>query len=246
MKILLLAGVLSLAFTSCIFVQRASAITLQVDYTYDTSNFFGIGNPQGAAAGVQAKSTLEAAASYFSSILTDSFSAIQTPGPLFSSVSDGRIVWSWQGSFANPTTGATMSVADPPLPANRYVIYAGGSDLAGSIAGIGAVGGVGKSKDVIGTNLFTQAEINQANSTATAFFNTVDTRGQSSGFVSWGGVVSFDNTAWTWHFNNGTLPTAGETDFYSIAIHELAHALGFGEQSDPGPAEWQKHIDGTK
>src|SRR6187399_889321 len=48
---------------------RASAINLLVDYTYDTSNFFGNGNPQGATAGLQAKSALEAAATFFSGIL---------------------------------------------------------------------------------------------------------------------------------------------------------------------------------
>ena len=63
----------------CLAAPPAAAINLQIDYTYDTTNFFGSGNPQGAAAGVQAKAALEAAASFYSTILTDSFSAIQTP-----------------------------------------------------------------------------------------------------------------------------------------------------------------------
>ena len=63
----------------CLAAQPAAAITIQIDYTYDTGNFFGSGNPAGATAGAQAKAALEAAASYYSTILTDSFSAIQTP-----------------------------------------------------------------------------------------------------------------------------------------------------------------------
>ncbi len=66
----------------CLVARPAAAITLQVDYTYDTTNFFGGGNPQGATAGMQAKAALESAATYFSNILIDSFSAIQTPAPL--------------------------------------------------------------------------------------------------------------------------------------------------------------------
>ena len=123
------ARVLWLCLALGVVAQQAAAITLQVDYTYDTSNFFGVGNPQGATAGAQAKASLEAAASYFSSILTDSFSAIQTPAPFHSSVSDGLVTWTWQESFANPTTGAPVTVNDAMVPANRYIIYAGGKQF---------------------------------------------------------------------------------------------------------------------
>ena len=62
----------------------AHAINIVIDYTYDTNNFFGNGNPQGAAAGMQARAALESAASYFSSILNDTFSAITIPAPYHS------------------------------------------------------------------------------------------------------------------------------------------------------------------
>ena len=72
----------------CLAAQPAAAITIQVNYTYDTGNFFGNGNPSGATAGAQAKAALEAAASFYSAILTDSFSVIQTPAPFHSSFDD--------------------------------------------------------------------------------------------------------------------------------------------------------------
>src|SRR6476646_5610887 len=99
----------------CFVVQPALGVTLQVDYTYDSSNFFGAGNPQGATAGAQAKASLELAASYFSTILTDNFSAIQTPVPYHSSVpgSTGTFAWTWQESFTNPTTGDAVSPINP-------------------------------------------------------------------------------------------------------------------------------------
>jgi hypothetical protein len=236
-----------LALFVCVIAQPVAAITLQVDYTYDTSNFFGAGNPQGATAGAQAKASLEAAASYFSSILTTSFSAVQTPAPFHSSVSNGLVTWTWNESFSNPTTGADVTVTDPTVPANRYVIYAGANNLTGGTAGIGAVGGFGWSDNITGSNSFSQSDINQINATTSSFQTAVETRGQASGFSSWGGVVSFDNSARTWHFDKTTQPTAGQTDFYSVALHELLHSLGFGETSTGGDTTpWQSFVSGNQ
>ena len=55
-----------LCIVMCLAAQPAAAITIQINYTYDTTNFFGSGNPQGATAGAQARPALEAAASYYS------------------------------------------------------------------------------------------------------------------------------------------------------------------------------------
>ena len=35
----------------CLAAQPAAAITIQLNYTYDTGNFFGNGNPSGGTAG---------------------------------------------------------------------------------------------------------------------------------------------------------------------------------------------------
>jgi hypothetical protein len=222
----------------CTAAQPAAAITLQIDYTYDTSSFFGAGNP---------KASIEAAASYFSSILTDSFSAIQVPAPVQSSMFGGVASWRWQEVFSNPTTGADVAVDNPSVPANRYVIYAGGSNLTGSTAGIGAVGGFTENRDIGGTGQFSQSEINQITAVDDAFESSITTRGQASGFAAWGGAVSFDNSARTWHFDKSTQPTPGQTDFYSIALHELLHALGFGETSDSSSTTpWESHVSGSQ
>src|SRR5882672_2093285 len=106
----------------CLIAEPAAAITLQVDYTYDTSNFFGNGNPQGATAGAQAKAALEAAASFYSTILTDSFSAIQTPPQFHSSQGTGVWTWHWTENFNNPSTNSSVVVTDATIAANQYII----------------------------------------------------------------------------------------------------------------------------
>lgn len=224
--------------------QPAAAITLQIDYTYDTSNFFGAGNPQGATAGGQAKASLEAAASYFSSILNDSFSAITVPAPFHSSVSDGVVTWTWDESFANPTTGLSTTVTNAVVAANQYIIYAGARSLVGATAGIGGPGGFSWASDITGSNSFTQADINQINATTASFSAAVEMRGEPSGFARWGGTITFDTSSRNWSFNHTVAPTPNTTDFYSVAIHELAHALGFGE-GGAGSSDWGGLVSGT-
>src|SRR4051794_31274086 len=121
--------------------QPAAAINVQIDYTYDTTNFFGSGNPQGAAAGLQAKAALEAAASFYSTILTDSFSVIQTPPPFHSASFNGVMTWQWTENFNNPTTNSPVVVTDASIAADQYVIYAGARSLSGSNTATGGLGG---------------------------------------------------------------------------------------------------------
>src|SRR4051794_14902547 len=139
-------SLLSVAF--CLAAQPVAAISIQLDYTYDTGNFFGNGNPSGATAGAQAKAALEAAASFYSTILTDSFSPIQTP-PQFNG-SNGNVVWHWTENFNHPTTNSSVVVTDAAIAANQYIIYAGARSLSGSEAGFGGPGGFGWSKTPTG------------------------------------------------------------------------------------------------
>jgi uncharacterized protein (TIGR03382 family) len=78
------------------------------------------------------------------------------------------------------------------------------------------------------------------------FESSVQRRQETSGFARWGGSIAFDsNTAW--HYNHTTNPGAGLTDFYSVALHELAHVLGFGaEDDDPdNDTPWEDVVSGT-
>ena len=218
-----------------------AAITLQLDYSYDdeVTQFFGPGNPAGATAGAQARAALNAAASYYSQILTDTFSSIQTPPELVSSVSTGVASWSWSMNFSDPSTGDDVEIENATITADIYRIYAGARPLSPSTLGIGGPGGRGWASTNNG-GLFSQSEINQINQTTQNLKTAVEDRGETSGFANWGGAITF-NTSSTWSYNHLAAPAASTNDFYSVAIHELGHALGLGASSD-----WNAFTGGTK
>ncbi len=223
----------------CLLAQRAVAINVLIDYTYDTTNFFGAGNPSGATAGAQAKAALEAAASFYSTILTDSFSPIQTPATFHSSQSNGQNTWQWTENFVHPATGVSVVVTNDSIAADQYKIYAGARGLGGNTAGIGGPGGFNWSSTPTGT--FSQAEINQISSITATFQNQVEKRGQGSGFARWGGAITFDRDGSTsWYYNHLGSPSGSLTDFYSVAIHELGHALGLGAST-----QWSALVTGS-
>ena len=219
----------------------ASAINVNIDYTYDTGGFFPVGS--------QAYQSLEAAASFFSTILDDTFSPINVPAQYYSTAlgSTGVVTWSWDQVFQNPTTGAQVTLTNPPIAANQYKIYAGARGHAGITAGVGGPGGFSWESDISGTNSFTPSDITNINNTTASFEDAVERRGESSGFARWGGAISFDTSGRTWNFDHTTAPSGAVTDFYSVAIHELAHALGFGEKDAnvSNVTPWEFHISGS-
>ena len=122
----------------------------------------------------------------------------------------------WTADFTHPGDGSDVSEANLLIAQNEIVIYAGGRDLGGPL-GEGGPGG-------FSVSFFDQA-----------FADAVVGRGEAGAldgsdtdFASWGGSITFDNTA-TWHFGFSTDGLgAGENDFLSVAMHEVAHLLGFG------------------
>lgn len=132
----------------------------------------------------------------------------------------------WTASFPNPATGSTQQIPNLVVKANRLIFYAGGREL-GSTLGLGGSGAFAAS----GSSDFLQA---------------VRTRGESgvdnnTDFAPWGGAITFDTTT-NWHFGQTTDGLENdEADFYSVALHEFMHALGFG-----GADSWDAQIVGGK
>jgi hypothetical protein len=118
----------------------------------------------------------------------------------------------WTATFTNPETGNSgATVNNLSVPANTLILFAGGRDMSGGQAGEAGPG----------------------------FANISLSRGQgiilgssAADFATWGGSISFDTLnngmPRNWHFGIDTLPAPGQTDFLTIALHELAHVFGFG------------------
>ncbi len=113
---------------------------------------------------------------------------------------------SWGLLLNSPSSGQQVEVANPSIPADTIRIYAGAYDLGGAEAGEGGFGGYRASGDSF-------------------WLNTIQTRGRT-GFSLWGGSLAFDIDQ-NWNFTSNP-PALGQTDFYTVATHELGHLLGFG------------------
>ena len=114
---------MTVALLSFMPLHLAKAINVTLDYAYDSSNFFGSGNPDGAVAGAQARAALEDAADFFSDILTDTFSRIETPDPFVGQYS--TLTWTWSLTFNNPGGSGIITLTDPTILEDEYRIYVG-------------------------------------------------------------------------------------------------------------------------
>jgi hypothetical protein len=162
-----------------------------------------------------AQADLQAAANVLTGRLTDSLSAL-TPG--------GQN--SWSATFSNPATGSQQSVNNPSVSANTIVIYVGARNLGASTLGLGGFGGFSASG-------------------AQSWADLISKRGQTGApttdFGPWGGSISFNNTA-SWYFDSDPSTVdvpGGQSDFYSVALHELGHVLGIGTATS-----WNNQISG--
>ena len=189
----------SLLLTSPLLVSFAfplGAVTITLDYTYDTGNFFG-------SSGSAQRTSLEAARDFFQNTIDQDFNAINPTGSQ-----------TWTAAFLNPATGDLETIVDLVVPENEIIIYVGGRNLGGSTLGQAGAGG------------FTTANFSDP------------LRGDSAAkYALWGGSASFDSSGTTWNFDLGG-PAPSTSDFYSVALHELAHVLGLSANNDAWNDHW--------
>lgn len=173
-------------------------IDIQFDYRYDSSGFF-------TGANSSRQNLLNAAASTFESSFEDNLAAITSSG------SD-----SFDVSFFQPNNGSKTVIPNFSVATNQIVVFAGARNLSGAVA-VGGPGGFSSN----GSADFINNASSRAQSGALAPIET--------DFGPWGGAISFNSTS-NWYFDSDL--TRDESfsgfDFYSVAIHELAHVLGFG------------------
>ena len=188
---------------------------------------------------------MQAAASYYSTILEDTFAEIDVPNKYFGS-RGGEATWFWKQRFINPQTGFNEAKVNVGVDENEYVVFVGARDLPNS----GELGLAGPGGFVSGfvrrQGDFSAAEKAEIDAIQATFEDAVNDRGETSGFGRWGGSIAFDKPT-NWHFDHTTAPSGGKQDFYSVALHELAHALGFGAEDEDSTTKtaWENLVTGT-
>jgi hypothetical protein len=211
-------------FAVLIAGKSAPGIMIVPDYTYDTAGFF---------ASATEKAGLEAAAARLSAVITSSLTAV---GPAGTGTGTGP---DWRIGFTHPGTGAPFQVSTAAssatddifmaggpvanvygfggLAADTWILYAGGRSLGGSTAGVGGTS--------TGTN-FTPGTFADLNGPMRRGVIS-EMSPTENDIPAWGGSVSFDNDGSTvWHYDPTTPAPLGTVDLYSIALHEIGHALG--------------------
>lgn len=150
--------------------------------------------------------TLNAAASVFETRLTDNLTAINSNG--FNN---------FQGLIFNPSDfNQTQTLSNLSVAANVIKIYVGSDNLGGQTIGAGGSGGYSCSG--FGSFCANAVDRGQSNTTGNS----------ATDFATWGGMISF-NSATSWYFGQDqTGLTNAQFDFYTVAVHEIAHVLGFG------------------
>jgi hypothetical protein len=243
------------------------AIIVHLVFAVSTASAFNInlvypgGNLFSATHDTTAKAAINAAAADVSAAITTNLAAIISDS--YTGNSGGTsVTFNWNYRYTNPSTGGATTIEIATIPTNTVTLYVGSRNLPGSTLGEGGPAGFGYqvSASYNGTGAFNlqSATSNAASQSQNALkrgggpvlgthSDTIDLGPQSANFsIDFGlayGSLALD---WSgsgdgnWHFNHTTTVAAGKNDLYSVALHEILHAVGIGSS-----ASWTSKVSGT-
>lgn len=239
-------GAAGLLVTAAV-ARPAQAITVEIDTTGGT--FFS-GNAAALAA-------VQAAANDVSAAITSALGA--TTDTSTGSASGTNVTFNFRYTYKNPYSSSnTVTVNDAALPANTFKVYTGVQTLTGSTLGQGGPGGFGYSASANSSaNLPAAVDAAEAAGNTNMTRGAVPVMGQLSGQFQDQSSNPIPNTQFTlnfgptignlwfdsdtnWHFNHTTPVAGGTFDLYSVALHEILHALGVG-----GSLSWNNLATGN-
>jgi hypothetical protein len=179
-------------------LQPLSALTIEIDYSYDSSNFFDT---------LEKRNAIEAVARFYGERLQDNLLRIDPAD--FSQAS-------WRARLTDPATGGTVEIMNPVIPEDHIIVYVGARNLGGSTKGTAGPGGFAAS----GFSEWFERIRGRGSSGA-----AIEDSSLQTDFSLWGGSIAFDIDS-TWNFSlEGNAPG---TEFLKIALHEMGHVLGLG------------------
>lgn len=231
------------AVVTGIAVSQASAINIVLDYSHAGGTFLEDGG-----VGPVAKAAIAAAAADLSAAITTSLNATTDvsvgTGPNGASASFNLYL-----TYANPTTGAfptTYNGGVAVVPADEVRIFVGSQLLGGDLLGEGGPGSFGYNSHLSGG--FSIADRQAAITAAASAGSTNLLRGGGPTITTLSGSFGppaddpyphsiqlgstlgslwFDSDT-DWHYDHTTDVADGKFDLYSVALHEIMHALGIG------------------
>lgn len=211
-----------------------------IDYTGDT---FFASNPVAMAA-------LEAAAADINAAVDFSCLNAITDDTITGTNGASSASFTFSKTYLNPADGNLTTVPNTHLAVGQVNIFAGARTFAGNILGDGSAGGTGIQPVALDANdgtfalALANAEANEQHSRGggpviNAFSGAIGSNVVSFDQGLHTGSVAFNDSA-NWHFDHTTAVAAGLNDFYSVAIHELLHTIGFGISDS-----WGSLVSGT-
>ncbi len=244
---LIASGLCVLAISS-----SASAVNVVVDFSNE-SNFF-LGNPFARAAVNQAANDLSA-------LLTSNLGAVND---ISSATTGGTTVnYNFALQYNNPSTGGIVNIPTIAIPADEFRVFVGQRNLTGNTLGQGGPGSF--SLNASASSAPSTAAINAANAVGNAnigrgagpsFFTSNTSFGAGTISLTSGPLLgnlwfdvdtdnsgAIDNATTLsnfWHFDANTPVPSNRIDLYSVALHEIIHALGIGTSDS-----WNNRISGN-
>lgn len=193
------------AFCAMTTALPARAVDVVFDYTYDSSGFFT----------AEKRTVLDQVSQVFSLNLLDTLTAI-TPS--------GRNVFTVDFFDPQNPFGASKVVENFEVAADEVRIFVGTQAFSSQTLGVGGPGAYSVSgSDAFLKNAASRGETGIVDAANGYVFPVAD-------FAPWGGSITFGSNV-AWHFDSdvSTLENfSGQFDFYTVAMHETAHVLGFG------------------